>query len=330
VQHLGIDLGTANTVVYHSKRGVILDEPSVMTVEIGRRHAQLLTIGHDARSLIGRSSPGVTVVRPLEDGVITDLETARMFITGILRGVPLRAWQRWRVRAVIGTPVGATPLERRALLEAADEARIGRAVTVPEAIAGAVGCGIDPLEPRTHMVVDVGGGTAEVAAFTFGSLVAHRSTRIAGNEMTIAVSEYLRHEHQILVSDPVAEDIKIKATTAASPALTVQGQDLVYGKPRLITLPVEEVVAAIRPAAEAIIETLKLCLEDLPPQSINDITDEGVTAFGGGSLLHGFDTLLEEAFGLTVRLAEHPLTCVAEGAAACLERPELLRAFANT
>ena len=328
----GIDLGTSNTVVCHRRLGIVLDEPSVMVVRTenhgnhGRRVTPLM-VGHDARALIGRCPVGLAAVRPLHDGVIIDLESARAFMVAILSRITAHPWQRFRPRAVVGVPAGATALERRAVLEAAEEAGIRRTQLVPEPIAGALGCGINPLEPRAHMVVDVGGGTSEVTGFCYGGILTHRSCRVAGDEMTLALYQYLRTEHQLVVGELTAESVKCEVGSAERTSLVAQGLDAVTGRPRLATLDVAEVVEALRPTVDAIIGTLAQCLEDLPPEAANDVLQEGVWAFGGGSLLRGFDTLLEDAFGFPVRLAERPLTCVAEGASGCLAHPEVLDAF---
>ncbi|KWX04136.1 rod shape-determining protein [Carbonactinospora thermoautotrophica] len=324
---LGVDLGTTNTVVCHNRRGVILNEPSVMALRAHRGRPKVLAIGLEARALVGRVPAGLSVVRPLHDGVITDLETARMYLGTVLRRIGVRPWQRARLRAAIGVPMGATALERRALLEAAEEARIGKAMLIPEPIAGAAGCGLDPLEPRTHMVVDVGGGMAEVTAFCYEGLLAHRSCPLAGDEMTLAVYQYLREEYQIIVGELIAEQVKVRTTEDTAP-IVVEGQDAATGRPRVVTLAPEEVLEAIRPVTDAVIRTLAACLEDLSAQSVSDVMAEGVLTIGGGSLLRGFDKLLEDAFGFPVRRAERPLTCVAEGAVRCLSRESLLKAYA--
>jgi rod shape-determining protein MreB len=214
-----------------------------------------------------------------------------------------------------------------ALLEAADEAGIRRTQLVPEPIAGALGCGVNPLEARAHMVVDIGGGTSEVTGFCYGGILAHRSCKTAGDEMTLALYQYLRSEHLLVVGELTAESVKCEIASTTTPSLVVQGLDTVTGRPRLVTLEVAEVLEALRPTVDAIIATLAQCLEDLPPQAVDDILQEGVWAFGGGSLLRGFDTALEEAFGFPVRLAPRPLSCVAEGTSACLTHPEVLSAF---
>ncbi|MHA6794516.1 rod shape-determining protein [Pseudonocardia bannensis] len=325
---LGIDLGTANTVVCDVAQGIVLDEPTVMLLRTGGvRRQRVLAVGRSASDLVGRAPMGIAAVRPLHDGVITDLETARVYLRAILRRIAPRPWQRGRIRAVIGVPVGATALERRALLEAADEAGISRATSLDESIAGAVGCGIDPLERRVHMVVDVGGGTAEVTAFCFGGIIAHRSCRVAGDEMTLAVYHYLREHHQLLAGELDAEAIKIRAGAEEEPSVVVQGRDAATGRPRLATVPVAEITEVLRPVTEAITQTLSACLDDLPPQAVGDVLADGVLVFGGGSLARGFDQGLERAFGFPIKLAEQPLTCVAEGAARSLRNPVLLDAY---
>jgi rod shape-determining protein MreB and related proteins len=324
---VGIDLGTANTVVCHPRRGVLVNEPSVMVLRngpIGKRVRPML-VGANARALTGRCPGGLCTLRPLQDGVIVDLEVARGFLSALPR-IGGRSWLR-RQRAVIGVPAGATALEKRALIEAADEAHLRRVRLIAEPIAGAVGCGINPLEPRAHMVVDIGGGTSEVTAFCFGGILTHRSSRIAGDEMTLALYQYLRHDHQLIVGELTAEYVKCQLAAEENYSLLAQGLDAATGRPGLVTLGVAEVMDALRPTVDAIITTLANSLEDLPPQAVNDILDEGVWVFGGGALLRGFDKLLEDAFGFSVRLADRPLTCVAEGAAICLSHPEVLDAF---
>jgi rod shape-determining protein MreB len=326
---LGIDLGTANTVVCHQSRGVVLDEPSVMvmrTEQRGRRVTPVL-VGNQARSLLGRCPVGLATVRPLRDGVIVDLEAARAYIAGVLSRVSEHPWLRIRRHAVIGVPAGATALERRALVEAAEEAGVRRVRLVPEPIAGALGCGLDPLAPRAHMVVDIGGGTSEVTAFCYGGILAHRSCRVAGDELTLALFQYLRSEHQLIVGELTAETVKCQAAVESATSLVAQGMDAATGRPRLVTLGIAEVMDALRPTVDTILATLVNCLEDLPPQAADDILESGVVAFGGGALLRGFEKLLEDSFAFPVQIAERPLTCVAEGAAACLSRRDVLRAF---
>jgi rod shape-determining protein MreB and related proteins len=326
---LGIDLGTANTVVSDVRRGIVLDEPSVMLLRRGgSRRERVLAVGRGAADLLGRAPSEFVAVRPLHDGVVTDLETARLYLRSVLHNAGRRAWGI-PVRAVIGVPVGSTTLERRALLEAAEEAGIRPVTALDESIAGAVGCGIDPLERRVHMVVDVGGGTAEVAAFCFGGVLAHRTSKLAGDEMTLAVYRHLREHHQLYVGELGAEDVKIRAGGEDGP-LVVQGRDAATGRPRLVTLPAAEVADAVQPITDEIVRTLATCMDDLPPQALTDVLAEGVLVFGGGSLVRGFPEDLERGLGLPVKLAEEPLTCVAEGAARALGNRPLLRAYGRS
>ena len=327
---LGIDLGTANTVVSDVRRGIVLDEPSVMLLRRGgARRERVLAVGRDAAELLGRVPSEFVAVRPLHDGVVTDLETARLYLRcGPAEGGT--AGVDGPVRAVIGVPVGSTALERRALLEAADEAGIRPVTALDESIAGAVGCGIDPLERRVHMVVDVGGGTAEVAAFCFGGVLTHRTSKLAGDEMTLAVYRHLREQHQLHVGELEAEDVKIRAGADEDGPLVVQGRDAATGRPRLATVPAAEVAEAVRPITDEIVRTLAACLDDLPPQAIADVLAEGVLVFGGGSLVRGFPEELERGLGLPVKLAEEPLTCVADGAARALRNRPLLAAYGRS
>lgn len=325
---LGIDLGTANTVVCHPRRGIVLNEPSIMMVrDAARGRSRLAGWGHDAQDLVGRTPAGLSGLRPLSDGVVVELDSARTYLRAVVQAAGGYRSRVIRPRAVIGVPGGATPLERRALVEAAEQAHITRGHLLAEPIAGALGCGVDPMGRRTHMVVDIGGGTAEVTAFCYGGIVAHRSCRVAGDEMTLAVYQYLRQEHGFVVSEVAAERLKIRASVEESPSMVVQGQDAATGRARLVTVEVQEILDAVRPVVDAIISTLGASLEDLPPQAVTDVSEEGVLAFGGGALTRGLPKLLEAALGFAVRPADEPLTCVAKGAALAARYPSVLSAY---
>ncbi|MGH3794061.1 MAG: rod shape-determining protein [Pseudonocardiaceae bacterium] len=329
MRELGIDLGTANTVVCHPQQGILLDEPSVMLIRDGAGRLNVVATGQDAVELLGRVPVGLTASRPLRDGVITDLEVARAYLRALVHRLLPGRWQRRGLKAVIGVPVGVTTLECSALLEAADEAGIGKATALAEPIAGAVGCGLDPMERRVQMVVDIGGGAAEATAFCFGGVVTYRSSRIAGDEMTVAVYRYLREQHQLIVGELAAEQVKIRAATEDGPSVLVEGRDIATGRPRMATVSVVEVTESLRPVTDAIVQDLAACLDDLPPQGVGDVMAEGILVFGGGSLIRGFDQLVEKTFGFPVKRAEQPLTCVAEGAARCLRNPALLAAYSG-
>jgi rod shape-determining protein MreB len=324
---LGIDLGTANTVVSDVRRGILFDEPTVMLLRRGgARRERVLAVGREAADLLGRAPSRFSAVRPLRDGVVTDLETTRLYLRAVLHAAGQRPW-RLPVRAVVTVPVGSTALEHRALLEAAEEAGIRPVTALDESIAGAVGCGLDPLERRVHMVVDVGGGTAEAVAFCYGGVLAHRTSRTGGDEMTQAVARHLREQHQLHVGDLEAEALKIRASTGADGPLVAQGRDGVTGRPRLATVQAAEVADAVRPVTDEIVRSLASCLDDLPPQAISDVMAEGVLVFGGASLSPGLPEELERELGLPVKRAEEPLTCVAEGAARALRNRALLSAY---
>ena len=327
---ISIDLGTANTLVWDASNGMLYNQPTMMALSFnGGRHSDVIGVGEAAEELVGRSPEGVEVVRPLRDGVITDLETTRRFLREILADITPTWLQRRRLSVVIGVPAGATALERRALLEAAEEAGIGRAHLLPEPVCGAVGCGVDPLQARAHLVVDIGAGTSEVAAFGSGGLLCYRSSPVAGDEMTLALHQFIRHEHQLVVGELQAEQAKIRAFSDPSPSMVVEGRDAVSGKARVVNLSAEEVTGAVAPVIDEILSTLTGCLDDLPPQSVSDIMSEGVIIVGGASLVPGFNKRVEDAFGVASLPAEDPLTRVAEGGARCLANPDILAAYST-
>ncbi|HET6392920.1 MAG TPA: rod shape-determining protein [Blastococcus sp.] len=323
---LGIDLGTANTVVSDVRRGIVFDEPSVLLLRPGSpRRPQVQTVGREAAELLGRAPARFAAVRPLHDGVVTDLETARLYLRAVLERAGRRAWHP--VRAVIGVPADSTALETRALLEAAQEAGIRPVTALDDAVAGAVGCGLDPLERRVHLVVDVGGGTAAAVAFCFGGVLAYRTSKVGGDDMTVAVARYLREQHQLHLGTLEAERVKIFSASEQNGPLVVHGRDGASGRPRLATVQAAEVAEAVRPVVDEVVRALTGCLDDLPPQALADVLAEGVLVFGGASLVTGFVRHLESDLGLPVKLAEEPLTCVAEGAARALRNRPLLAAY---
>jgi rod shape-determining protein MreB len=328
VSEFGIDLGTANTVVYDAVQEVVYNEPSVLLRRRrGGRGGGIVAVGAEAAELLGRVPAGLQAMRPLQDGVVTDLEVARSYLRAVARRAVSSPWKRMHGRVAIGVPSGATALERRALLAAADEAGMHRAAAIDEPIAGALACGIDPMDRRAHMVVDVGGGTAEAVAFCYGGVLTSRSCRVAGDEMTIAVFRHLRREHQLVVGERTAEEIKIRIGAETEPSLPVPGLDAGSGHARLATIPVEEIAQVLRPITDEIIQTLAAALHDLPPDAAGDILAEGVIAFGGAALTREFHPRLEKAFGFPVKMAENPLTCVAEGAALALSAPGVIEAY---
>ncbi len=322
---LGIDLGTATTVVSDVRHGIVYDEPSVLLLRPGGgRRPRVMAVGREAGELVGRAPARFAAVRPLHDGVVMDLETARLYLRAVLARAGRRAWSP--TRAVIGVPADATSLEVRALLEAAEEASIRPATALDDAVAGAVGCGLDPLERRVHLVIDIGGGSAAAVAFCYGGVLTQRTSKVGGVEMTGAVARYLREEHQLLVGELEAERVKTSPTADTDP-LVVHGRDGATGRPRLVTMQPAEIATAVRPVVDEIVRALGSCLDDLPPQALADVLAEGVLVFGGASLVLGLPQQLETALGLPIKLAEEPLTCVAEGAARALRNRPLLAAY---
>ena len=325
---LGIDLGTANTRVHHWARGVVIEEPSALVWDARLRRPGVVAAGADALALDGRAPEGLQVVRPVRDGAVGDLDHARAYLRHLVRRAGLEPWRLGRVPAACAVPVGATPLERRGLAGAAEDAGLREIVLVPAPVAGAIGCGLDPMLPRTGLAVDIGAGTAEVAAFCFGGVLAYRSCRIAGQELTEAVRHHLRREHRLVVGEQEAEAVKLRASAQADPSVLVQGRDAASGQARFVTLSTDEVADALRPLVETIVAELASVLDDLPAHGLAEADADGVLLFGGGSLLRGLPKLIERELGFRVRPAERPEACVAEGLGACLERPALLEAFA--
>ncbi|HZU15002.1 MAG TPA: rod shape-determining protein [Candidatus Dormibacteraeota bacterium] len=323
----GIDLGSTTTVVCRPEHGLVLQEPALMLVRAEDHRSEPLLVGADAERLQGRVGNGVTVIRPFREGAVADLPAARAYLTSVLRRITPRPWDRMRPRATLSVPTGATALERRALLEVAEEAGFGRVILFPGPVAGAVGCGLDPMEPRVRLVIDVGGGRSEAVAFCYGDVLTSRSNRIAGEEMTLALRRHLRQQHHLSVDELTAERAKRMATAPNGPVV-LEGRDLESGRPRLVTMSAQEVEEVLSPVCTEIAEAMAECLEELPPLAVIDVLQDGVLVLGGGALVPALAEAVTAAFTASARVAERPLTCVAEGAAACTRRPDLRRAYA--
>lgn len=327
---VGLDPGTARTVVCDGDGGFVFDEPSTVLRGGQGRRAAPPVIGLEADQLAGRLPAGRDVQRPFRNGVVADLEVARTYLRGVVRQAVPRSWARSRAMAVLGAPIGATTLEQRALLEVADEVGLGQVHVLPGPVAAGLGCGIDPMDPRAHMVVDVGAGTAEIAAFCFGDVLASRSHRSAGDTMTAALLGYLREHHRLAVPQASAESLKCAASGAdGGRELSVQGRDTASGRPRTQTLPAAEVLDVLAPVTTSIVGGLVGCLDEIPVRVLDDVLADGLLLIGGGSLSAGIARSLESAFGLPVKQAEKPTSCVAEGAARATTRPDVLEAYAR-
>lgn len=313
---IGIDLGTANTLVYLRGKGIILREPSVVALDI--RTDSVIAVGRQAKEMIGRAPDSISVVRPLKDGVIADYKiTAKMLRYFIKKSVKPAIFGKPEV--VICMPAGVTEVERRAVEESAVQAGAkSPVVLIEEPMAAAVGAGLPVDEPVGNMIADIGGGTSEVAVISLGDIVTACSVRVAGNRLDEAVLEYIKKKYGLLIGEPTAEEIKIAIGSAypldEEQTMTVKGRNLEDGLPKDITITSAEVQEAVARPLARIVEAVKNTLEKTPPELSADIIDNGITLTGGGALLRGLDILISEQTGMPVHIAESPLDCVAAGA----------------
>jgi rod shape-determining protein MreB len=321
----GLDVGSGSTVVCDTGSGLLLDEPSVM---LEMPHGGGTGIGRDAADLMERLPSAAGAVRPVRAGVVTDLDTARRYIRAVVRRVLPRPWQRTRLSVAVVVPGAASALERRALVEAAEEAGITRVVALAAPVAAAVGCGLDPLDRRAHIVADVGAGTAEIMAVCCGEVLAVRSTHQAGDALSAVVRRHLRVEHRLLTSPAMAEALTRRVSLAQADAqLAVTGRDIEHARPRSVQIAAAELQDLIAPHVAAIAGVLSGCLDDLPAQAVDDIAADGVLLVGGASPARGLKAALESGLGLPVKQAENPVTCIAEGAARSLLLPDVRSVF---
>ncbi len=321
---LGIDLGTANTLVAVEGEGIVVDEPSVVALEKGSRRVlgRGTCVGKLARQMLGRTPDSITAVRPMKDGVITDFELCEAMLRYFIRKAT-RNGRGLRPRVVIAVPGGITPVEKRAVFNSAERAGAGRVYLIEEARAASIGAGLPISEPLASMVCDIGGGTTEVAILSLGDVVASQSVRIAGDEMDQAIVDYVRQQFSLRIGLQSAEQIKIDIGSAfpleTELSSEVRGLDTVSGIPRKATITSEEVREALRHPLEAVLDCVKRTIEQCHPELVADLSDTGVVLTGGGALLRGLDQLMREQLGIPVRVADDPLTTVARGTAICLE-----------
>lgn len=324
---IGIDLGTANTLVHVKGKGVVLKEPSVVAIQ--RDTGSVLAVGEEAKQMIGRTPGNITAIRPMKDGVIADFDITqamlRYFINKSLKGKNIFT----KARVVICVPSGVTAVEERAVKEAALQAGAKEVYLIEEPMAAAIGSGLPVHEPTGNMIVDIGGGTSDVAIISLGGIVTSRSIRIGGDEMDEAIINYIKRTYNLMIGERTAEDIKIQIGSAylenTSETYSVRGRDLVSGLPKNINVSAEEIKNALAEPVNAIIEAIKICLEKTPPELAADIMDRGIVMAGGGSLLRGLDRLVSEETGMPVHLAEDPLSAVALGTGKVLENIDLLK-----
>ncbi len=321
---MAMDLGTANTLIYIKGKGIVLNEPSVVAFTIRDGRKQVLAVGEEAKLMLGRTPGSIEAIRPMRDGVIADFDVAEEMIKHFIRKVSTR-FRMSKPKVIVCVPHGATPVERRAIAQSVVNAGARRAGLVPEPIAAAIGAGLPITEPTGSMVVDIGGGTTEVAVLSLGDIVYARSVRVGGDRMDEAIVSYMRRAHNLLIGETAAERIKTEIGTAVIPtdgkgeSLPIRGRDLVNGIPREIEVTQAHVAEALAEPLQQICEAVLAGLESTPPDLAADIVDRGVMMTGGGSLLRDLDVALREQTGLPITLAENPLDCVALGTGKALE-----------
>jgi len=326
---LGIDLGTANSLVYVKGKGIVLNEPSVVAIK--RDTGEVLEVGEAAKRMVGRTPGNIVAIRPLKDGVIADFDTTQKmlhkFIRSALKGRPLVS-----PLVIVCVPSGVTEVEKRAVYDATKSAGARDALIVEEPMAAAIGAGLPVEEPTGNMIVNIGGGTAEIAVISLGGIVTHRSIRVAGDEMDEAIINYVKKHYNLMIGERTAEDTK-KAIGSAyilpeEQRIEVRGRDLVSGLPKTLELTSTEVRESLAEPIRTIVDGVKSTLERTPPELAADIMDRGIMMSGGGSLLKGLDKLISDETGMPVHVAEDPLSCVALGTGKILESPELQRLVA--
>ena len=325
---IGIDLGTANTLVYMRGKGIIIREPSVVAVDV--KMDRVRYVGQEAKDVIGRTPGSIVAVRPLKDGVIADFDmTTSMLQEFIRKALKGRAFAGSRVRVIICIPSGVTAVERRAVKEATQNAGAKRVSIIEEPMAAAIGAGLPVAEPTGSMIVDIGGGTSEVAVISLGGIVTSRSVRVAGDEFDSSTINYIKKKYNLLIGERTAENIKIAIGSAYpyadnEPSMDIKGRNLLNGLPENITVTSEEIREALSEPLSHVIEAIKVTLEKTPPELAADIIDQGIMLAGGGALLKGLDLLIHAETGMPVKVAERPLDCVADGTGKVLENIDKL------
>ncbi|NTU98429.1 rod shape-determining protein [Candidatus Falkowbacteria bacterium] len=324
---LGIDLGTKNTLVYVQDKGIVINEPTVVAVNI--RTDEILAIGEEARKMIGKTPAHIQAVKPLVDGVISDFEVTekmlKYFIDKAHEGDFALAP---RPRVIIGIPLDITEVEKKAVEDAAKSAGARKVFLIEESMASAIGARLPVTDPRATMVVDIGGGTTEIAVISLGGVVTYKSLRVAGNELDNCITQFIREEFNILIGEQVAESIKIRIGSAIplreAMDMEVRGRDLINGLPRSIKINDSQVRETISRSLRQIIDNIKITLEATPPELVADIYEHGIVLTGGGALLRGFDKAIAQETKIPVRVADDPLICLVKGTGILLSDPELL------
>ncbi len=327
---MAIDLGTANTLVYVRDSGVVLNEPSVVAISVAGGKKQVLAVGNEAKQMLGRTPGNIVAIRPLRDGVIADFEVTEAMIKHFIRKVHNRR-SFVSPKMVICVPSGSTAVEQRAIVESAESAGASEVYLIEEPMAAAIGAGLPVTEPSGSMIVDIGGGTTEVAVISLGGIVYAKSARVGGDKMDEAIIAYIRRVHNLLVGETTAERIKKDIGSACPPGdgegryLEIKGRDLMNGVPKEIIVTERQVAESLSECVGQIIEAVKVALEHTPPELASDIVDKGIVMTGGGALLSNLDLVLRHATGLPVTIADDPLSCVALGTGHALEEMKTLK-----
>lgn len=323
---MGIDLGTANTLVYVRGKGIVLNEPSVVAIQKDTK--TVLSVGEDAKQMIGRTPGNIVAIRPMKDGVIADFDVTQSMLKYFIR----KAYSRKTLiqpRVVVCVPSGVTEVEKRAVEEAALQAGAREAYLIEEPMAAAIGAGLPVSEPTGSMVVDIGGGTTEVAIISLGGIVTAKSIRVGGDELDEAIVQYIKREYSLMIGERTAEQVKITIGSAfesiKDEKMLVRGRDLVSGLPKTLEISSSEIREALREQVGQIIEAIKYTLEKTPPELAADIMELGIMLTGGGALLEGLDKLVKKETGMPVTIAENPLDCVAMGTGKTIEEIDTLK-----
>ncbi|MDC3255340.1 rod shape-determining protein [bacterium] len=323
---IGIDLGTANTLIYVKDKGIVLREPSVVAVKAGT--SEVLAVGEDAKRMLGRTPGNIVAIRPLRDGVISDFEITEAMLRYFIRKVHNRRTTA-RPRVVIAVPSGITEVEKRAVRESAENAGAREVYLIEEPMAAAIGAGLPVQEASGNMIVDMGGGTTEVALISLSGIVYSRSIRVAGDELDESLIQYIKRAYNLIIGERTAEEMKIRIGSAypigKETSMEVKGRDVVAGLPKTITITSQEVREAMLEPLNTIVDAVRVSLERSPPELSADLVDHGIVLAGGGALLRGLDKLLSEETGLPAHVAEDPLSAVAEGTGKVLSELEFLK-----
>ena len=324
---MGIDLGTANTLVYIKGEGIVLSEPSVVAID--NTNGKVLAVGEEAKEMLGRTPGNIVAIRPMKDGVIADFDVTQAMIKYFINKVMENKMFFVKPRIIISIPTGCTTVEERAVREAALQAGAKEVYLLEEPMAAAIGAEMPVYEPTGNMIVDIGGGTAEVAVISLGGIVTARSVRVAGDKMDESIIQHLRRTYNLLVGERTAEDIKISIGSALwqgdEEHYDVRGRDLITGLPKTVSISSREVGIALQEPVEAILEGIKVCLEKTPPELAADIIDRGIVLAGGGSMLRGLDQLISQETFMPVYVCEDQLLSVARGTGKALENIEKLK-----